>query len=926
MKRSKLNYWMRSNRKHRVGMMAGSMVLALSLFGFNGQANAEQPHSSYWYPNTLLEWTPAKDKDAPFNRGTIELKEGRFQGVKTNSSSQEQPKVIALSSMYPSTSGAPSQGSEKFRSYTFSFWQYIDKLVMWGGSAGEGLIVPPSADVIDAAHKNGVPVLGTVFLPQTEHGGKIEWMRDLLQQREDGSFPVADQMIEVANYYGFDGWFINQETQGATKEGAAKMQQFLKYMQQNKGPKMEVIWYDSMIDEGKIKWQGSLTDKNKMFFQDGATRVSDQMFLDFRWQYKDEVNGKYDYVTPYLNSPQKAKELGRSPYDLYAGIDVEAKGYEKDYNWPVLFPEGKEATTSLGIYRPDWTYNSSKTQEEYMEKEEIFWVGANKNPLHTGPSDAGNPYSWRGIAHDITDKSVVDGSEFITHFNTGNGHLYAVDGKVMRDKDWSNRSLQDILPTWRWIAETNEGETPLTPGFDFGTAYNGGSSLKVEGDLSAANPTHLKLYKTNMPVEATTELSVTYQANSEAGKVKIGVTFADAPDQYTFFEPKKWTAVGDGGEWNQGKVRLNQYKGRTIVGLSLKFESETVIKDYKANIGQLSVTQVNDQAETPKAVTNLKVNENDFRDGIYGDARISWNAPKNDEDVLYYQVYRVKPDGKYELMGTTGNTVYYVPEMRRLDKELATKLIVIPINRHYEAGKSAGVTFEWPEYPKPVADFEADQTLIAPGDSVTFTDKSSEVTESWSWSFPGGEPSSSTERNPVVTYNEEGNYTVTLTAKNSEGENVISKQMITVTKEAIGGVSDLALKQKATASSFVNEKEAPQYAVDGDDHTKWCAVGDAPHTLTVDLGAEQKISEFVIKHAEAGGEAAAFNTRAFKIQLSTDGEHWTDVVAVNDNTAGVSKHAIALTKARYARLIVEKPTQGGDTAARIYGFEVKGLK
>lgn len=926
MKRAKDNYLMRSKRKHQIAMMAGSAVLAMTLFGFSGQAKAAQPHSSYWYPNTLLEWSAAKDKDAPFNRGTVELKEGRFQGLKTNDTAKVQPKVIALSSMYPSTSDAPSQGSENFHSYTFSFWQYIDKLVMWGGSAGEGLIVPPSADVIDAAHKNGVPVLGTVFLPQTEHGGKIDWMKDLLQQREDGTFPVADKLIEAANYYGFDGWFINQETQGANKEEAAKMQQFLKYMQQIKGPKMEVVWYDSMIDEGQIKWQGALTDKNKLFFQDDKTRVSDQMFLDFRWQYKDEVNGKYDYVTPYLNSPQKAAELGRSPYDLFAGIDVEANGYNGEYNWPVLFPDGKEATTSLGIYRPDWTFNSSKTQEEYMEKEEIFWVGHNKNPQNTASSEADNPYSWRGIAHDIVDKSVIDGSEFITHFNTGNGHLYALNGKVMREKDWSNRSLQDILPTWRWIAETKEGAAPLAPSFDFSTAYNGGSSLKLEGDLSPANPTHLKLYKANMRVEATTELSVIYQSNSEAGKVKIGVAFSDAPDKYTFFEPKKWTQVGDSEDWLQGQVRLNQYKGRTIVGLSLEIESATAIKNYQANIGQLAVTQVNDNAKTPKAVTDIKVTENEFRDGIYGDARLSWSAPKNQEDVLYYQVYRVKPDGKYELMGLTGNTVYYIPEMRRLEKEAETKLVVIPMNRHYEAGKPAGVTFEWPAYPKPVAAFEADQTLIAPGDKVKFTDKSSEVTESWNWSFPGGEPSSSTEQNPVVSYKEEGTYTVTLTAKNSEGEDAVTRQMITVTKEAAGGVADLALNQKATASSFVNEKEAPKFAVDGDDRTKWCAVGDAPHALTVDLGGEHKVSEFVIKHAEAGGEPAAFNTRSFKIQLSLDGENWTDVVDINDNTKGVSKHAIALTSARYAKLIVEKPTQGGDTAARIYGFEVKGLK
>lgn len=925
MKRIKPNYFTRMQWKRKLTILMSTAVLATSLIGFAGQAEAKQPHSSYWYPNTLLEWSPSKDKDAAFNRGTVKLQEKRVQGEKVNPNAKAEPKVIALASMYPNTSGVPSQGSDKFHTYTFSFWQYVDKLVMWGGSAGEGLIVPPSADVIDAAHKNGVPVYGTVFLPQKEHGGKIEWMHDLLKQREDGTFPVADKLIEVANYYGFDGWFVNQETQGGTPEDAQKMQQFLKYMQKIKSPKMEVIWYDSMINDGPVKWQGSLTDKNKMFFQDGGQRVSDSMFIDFRWQYKDEKNGKYDYITPYLNSPAKAKELGRSPYDLFAGIDVEAEGYNETYNWPILFPEGKDATTSLGIYRPDWAYNSSKTNEEYMEKEQIFWVGKNKNPRNTALPAGSDKLSWRGIANDIVDKSVLTGSDFITHFNTGNGHMFAVNGKVMREKDWSNRSLQDILPTWRWIAEADGSGKALTPSFDFSKSYYGGSSLKVAGSLTPDTSTHVKLYKASIPVEATTELSVTYQGNAEAGKVKIGVAFSDAPDKYEFFEPKQWKNAGENKDWKQGSVRLNQYKGRTIAGVSLKFEATQAIADYQANIGQLAITRVNDHASNLKAVTGLKVTENDFRDGIYGDARLSWNASE-DNDVLYYQVYRVGPDGKYELMGMTGNNVYYVSEMRRLNKEASTKLVVIPVNRHYGQGKPAAVSFDWPEYPKPVAAFEADKTLIAPGDTVQFTDLSSEVTEGWNWSFPGGEPSSSTERNPKVTYKQEGSFEVTLTAKNSVGEDVVKKQLITVTKDAANGVGNLALGKTATASSFVNEGEAPKYAVDGDDKKKWCAVGDAPHTLTVDLGAEQQISEFVVKHAEAGGESAAFNTREFKIQVSNDGDKWTDVVNVNNNTKGVSKHAIALTKARYVRLVVEKPTQGGDTAARIYEFEVMGLK
>lgn len=47
---------------------------------------------------------------------------------------------------------------------------------------------------------------------------------------------------------------------------------------------------------------------------------------------------------------------------------------------------------------------------------------------------------------------------------------------------------------------------------------------------------------------------------------------------------------------------------------------------------------------------------------------------------------------------------------------------------------------------------------------------------------------------------------------------------------------------------------------------------------------------------------------------------------MTDNDKATSKHAIAKTEARYVRLLVQKPTQGGDTAARIYGLEVLGLK
>ena len=68
----------------------------------------------------------------------------------------------------------------------------------------------------------------------------------------------------------------------------------------------------------------------------------------------------------------------------------------------------------------------------------------------------------------------------------------------------------------------------------------------------------------------------------------------------------------------------------------------------------------------------------------------------------------------------------------------------------------------------PVADFTANRTRLPAGETVTFTNRSQRST-AWSWTFTGGDPASSTEENPTITYNNTGTYTVTLTARNRQG-------------------------------------------------------------------------------------------------------------------------------------------------------------
>jgi len=69
----------------------------------------------------------------------------------------------------------------------------------------------------------------------------------------------------------------------------------------------------------------------------------------------------------------------------------------------------------------------------------------------------------------------------------------------------------------------------------------------------------------------------------------------------------------------------------------------------------------------------------------------------------------------------------------------------------------------------PVANFTASATSITVGQSVTFTDQSTNTPTAWAWTLEGGTPASSSTKNPVITYNTAGSYDVSLTATNSAG-------------------------------------------------------------------------------------------------------------------------------------------------------------
>ncbi|GGQ87973.1 GH92 family glycosyl hydrolase [Couchioplanes azureus] len=136
--------------------------------------------------------------------------------------------------------------------------------------------------------------------------------------------------------------------------------------------------------------------------------------------------------------------------------------------------------------------------------------------------------------------------------------------------------------------------------------------------------------------------------------------------------------------------------------------------------------------------------------------------------------------------------------------------------------------------------------------------------------------------------------------------------------------ANLALRRAATADSSCGAGEGADKAFNGSWlggwGDKWCSLG-AARWVQADLGSRRRVSTVVIRHAGAGGEYPAWNTRDFDVQTSDDGSSWTTRAQVRGNTADSTTTAVH-ADARYLRVSVVTPTSDGNSAARIYDILV----
>ncbi|WP_089106050.1 endo-beta-N-acetylglucosaminidase [Streptomyces hyaluromycini] len=634
---------------------------------------ATPPYASYFYPDSfpsgspgtgitwrsLKAWTAADDTDLAFNAASVPLA-ARFTPTPANTTARSgQARVQALVSFGP-TSSNPSQGSASADYYALTHWAYLDELVFWGGSAGEGLILAPNAPIVDAAHRHGVPVLGNIFLPPTAYGGQLQWTRDLAQTDTTGHYPLAAQLVALAAAYGFDGWFVNAETSGGNTALGTAMLGFvteLKSLAAARGQR--VTWYDAMTVNGTVSWQGALNSQNQAFFQ-----TADDMFVDFRWS-----------SSTLASSGTKAVQLGRSRYELWAGVDVESNGSNTSVNWDAMVPSGSAHITSIGFYRPEWTRNhlpASRTPGDFHAADDRFWTGRSLDPSQPDSTDP-----WRAPAVSVADRSTVTAVPFASVFNTGHGLRWYEDGEITSDTAWNHLGLQDRLPSRRWAVRTAGTRPAVT--FDFADAWRGGSSVLVNGALD--QPVVLDLYATQLPITAQTVVELTYRTDSGGVDVELAVA-TDEPTGAGAAPPYTYLPVDPGDGWLTATVPLTGLSG-TVHALGVRL---TVTEGpVQWRLGAIAVREA---PSTPAAPADPQITAADG-----GSLRLAWDAAPG--AVRYYTLHRLLADGTRRFLGATGQQAYFLTGLQPEQGEATARFEVRAVGELYTSSDPVTVTHTW---------------------------------------------------------------------------------------------------------------------------------------------------------------------------------------------------------------------------------------
>ena len=795
----------------------------------------------------------------------------------------------------------------------FNMWQYVDIHSNWTNGFWR---VPGAFN--DVAHKNGVKTGCTYF---------IDWGMSVNNQEEPGKtlydlaatgsnsygdkYKYSRKLVQFLKYYGIDGLCFNPEGYW----GALVYNRFIPFLAEchriakELNHPFHVDWYAFVTNTGGLSDNGCRLDANNQnWFHHTSTDqpVTDVYFLNYNWSEGG-----------LATSAETAKNLGRSTFDVYAGFDMQGRGYGRNGNagWSALMRQpvsivvwGAHDRNQLYVSSTEGGQSDYAVQNEYQKKQEMLFSGGNRNVLNMPALTDANVTStysdlkdWHGYATAVIERSTLDDLPFVTRFNLGNGRFFNKDGKTTWNHKWYNYGMQDLLPTWRWWVDNGDGKTvpadAINLDFCYDDAWFAGSCLKIHG---ATERSDVRLFATKWNVaSANDEFRLVFKPKAAASNLELMVAKQGGENSFVYIP-----VAGEfkAGEWNEVVIKASEAGlavGDVIgcVGLSVKNTNAA----YEVLLGEFAFVPAgfNEQPQTP-TITHAEVMKRYYN---RADIKVVWSMPTpatrsaeyegcpvyNEEvGTWYYEVY-VKQEGQETLLTTTTSWAAYVVDatlIPRIDK------LQIGVRAVGKDGRAMSDIVWSQEIEEPLTMIETltvDKNVIKPNEEFTigFEDPNHAVANIKIYNAMSNAlvASSNGVLTMTTTLPEVGSYDVEVT---TGGKTLMNRSLILVTPEETG-----RLPQVNDITSDVVEVTGPDqqvnFTADIAQGTEFngapCTVSQSlymsePYQFTVDAAvmSEYRKTSFALWFKVEKFEHASLGTLLMTKVNRNYGSTWTENV------------------------------------------------
>eukprot|EP00929_Paragymnodinium_shiwhaense_P018437 TRINITY_DN12908_c0_g2_i1.p1 TRINITY_DN12908_c0_g2~~TRINITY_DN12908_c0_g2_i1.p1 ORF type:complete len:484 (+),score=153.44 TRINITY_DN12908_c0_g2_i1:80-1531(+) len=352
----------------------------------------------------------------------------------------ELPNGRRILSMHDMAGGYQELADNDYMSM-FKSWPLVDLFVYFSHCR---IGVPPT-QWTSVAHEHGRPAMGTLIF----EGSNAADSKLIKENREQ----VISKLVEVADHYGFDGWFVNVEGgewgHGDPEKFVGELKTALK---EKVGKNSQVIAYP-------------YGPEDKMF------QAADGVFMQYNWDTSPE------------SMEEVAKSAGERKHDVYMGTDSFGGFRGNDQPDPKHVQACRDHDVSLAVFAPGVTLEKGAQRKVSLlavDYDERYWESIAKNFGRDVPSSGEWPVTMGGDGKVKDGKASSSPEAAAEHSLTKEANKAPTNGAALPDPEMA------VMKRYAAVTESSHSKASA------GGSGHASASLEELAELPRLAPKDLK--------------------------------------------------------------------------------------------------------------------------------------------------------------------------------------------------------------------------------------------------------------------------------------------------------------------------------------------------------------------------------------------------------------------------------------------------